>query len=52
MWKVEYNNDTGPRDDSFSEWWDVTDGEKTFTSKSERDAIWLCVILNVREERD
>jgi hypothetical protein len=49
MWKVEYDNDSN--DDWFSEWWNVTNGEKTFTSKSENDAIWLCVILNTREEK-
>jgi hypothetical protein len=44
MWKVEYDNDSN--DDWFSEWWCVTDGVRSFTSKSEQDAKWLCDSLN------
>ena len=50
MWKVDYDNDTGPRDEGFSEWWTVTNGDKYFTSRSESDAIWLCDLLNERDE--
>lgn len=40
-WTIEYDNDTGPADDSFSEWWTVTDGEKGFRCSTEADAEWL-----------
>lgn len=46
MWKVEYDNDTGPNDEGFSEWWTVTNGDKSFKSSSEPDAHWLCHLLN------
>lgn len=29
-WRMEYDNDTGPTDGGFCEWWDVTDGDKVF----------------------
>lgn len=46
MWKIQYDNDTGPDDESFLEWWTVTDGEKTFDCSNEDDAKWLCELLN------
>jgi hypothetical protein len=49
MWKVDYDNDTGPDDGGYSEWWIVTNGDKYFTSRSESDAIWLCGLLNERD---
>lgn len=48
-WRVEYDNDTGPEDDSFIEWWIVTNGEERFTSKVRSYAVRLCSKLN--EER-
>jgi hypothetical protein len=45
-WKIEYNNDTGSDDESFWEWWSVTDGDKTFKCTKEEDATWLCRLLN------
>ena len=46
MWRIEYHNDVGPMDESFWEWWEVTDDEKTFKTNSEEDANWLCDLLN------
>jgi hypothetical protein len=45
-WKVEYNNDVGPNDEGFWEWYEVTDGNRTFKSNSGEDANWLCDELN------
>jgi hypothetical protein len=45
-WRVVYSNDVGPDDDGFWEWWEVTDGKRTFKSDSEEDAEWLCAVLN------
>lgn len=47
MWEVEYDNDTGSDDDSFWEWWSVTNGEKSFDCKNEKDAKWLRDHLNL-----
>ena len=46
MWTIEYDNDTGPMDEGFWEWWTVTDGTKSFKCNSESEAKWLCDILN------
>lgn len=45
-WKIEYDNDTGPDDGGFFEWWTVTDGEREFKANTEDDAKWLAEILN------
>lgn len=45
-WKVEYDNDTGYNDESFTEYWAVTNSDKSFASKDEKDANWLCALLN------
>lgn len=46
-WKIEPHNDTGPGDESFWEWWNVTDGDaRTFECTSSEDAEWLCEMLN------
>lgn len=45
-WTIEYDNDTGPGDDSFSQWWTVTDGERRFDCRDAGDATWLCETLN------
>jgi len=45
-WSVQYDNDVGPDDDGFWEWWNVSDGHKSFRSKNREDAKWLCNILN------
>lgn len=44
-WKIEYNNDTGPGDDSFYEWWEVSNGDMTFKSDNEDHAEWLLALL-------
>ena len=46
MWKAEYNNDTGYTDESFWEWWEVTNGEKIFKTDEKSHAEWLCSLLN------
>lgn len=45
-WTVEYNNDVGPDDEGFWEWWTVSNGSMVFKCDSEADAEWLCVCLN------
>jgi hypothetical protein len=52
VWKVEYGNDVGPNDEGFWEWWEVTDGKRTFKSNSEEDANWLCEALNKARATD
>lgn len=46
IWKIEYDNDTGPNDESFSEWWCVTDGVRSFKADSKEDANFLLSLLN------
>ena len=48
-WKIVYDNDTGPNDDGYCEWWDVTDGDKSFRCENKTDAAWLCEILNTEK---
>ena len=54
MWRIEMENDTGPNDDYYLEWWEVSDGNRVFECKFEDDAKWLCALLNavdrVRDE--
>ena len=50
MWRVEYENDTGANDDCYHEWWIITNGETSFTSMNEDDAVWLADVLNSRKE--
>lgn len=53
-WNVFSDNDTGPNDDGFWEWWEVIDAEDQYLGKetrvfkcdSEEDAKWLAEILN------
>jgi hypothetical protein len=45
-WKIEYDNDTGPGDEGFWEWWTVTDGERHFQCDDQSDAEWLKGQLN------
>jgi hypothetical protein len=47
FWRVDYNNDTGPNNESFWEWWEVTDGARIFKCDDENDAQWLCDLLNM-----
>jgi hypothetical protein len=45
-WQVEHENDTGPGDEGYHEWWEVTDGYAIFRTISEWDAAWLRDLLN------
>ena len=45
-WNVWNENDIGFNDESFWEWWEVTDGTVTFKSDDEESATWLCDLLN------
>ena len=44
-WKMEYHNDVGPNDEGFWEWYEVTDGKRTFKCNLEEDALWLLAVL-------
>jgi hypothetical protein len=46
-WTINYNNDVSADDEGFCEWWEITDGEKTFKSDDEKDADFLCNLLNI-----
>ena len=48
-WTIEYDNDTGPSDEGFWEWWTVSNGERAFKCDSEQDAVWLCDMLERNE---
>lgn len=50
-WKIEYDNDTGPDDGGFWEWWSVTNGVKAFKCESEEDAQILLVLLQSQGEK-
>lgn len=45
-WKVEYDNDTGPNDEGFCEWWIVTNGDLSFKCSDDISANWLRDVLN------
>lgn len=45
-WKIEYDNDTGPGDESFSEWWYVTNDNISLKCYNKKTANWLCSLLN------
>lgn len=47
-WKIEYDNDTGPGDERFWEWWTVTNGTRSFKCDNEADAKWLAELLNAQ----
>lgn len=49
-WRVEYDNEVGQDDEGFGEWWEVTDGDKSFKSTNEKGANWLADILNTAED--
>lgn len=50
-WHVEYQNETGPDDEGFWEWWEVTDGQRVYRAGEENDATILCDLLNQRWPR-
>lgn len=45
-WRIEYDNDTGPDDGYFHQWWTVTNGEVSFKCDAEKDAKLLLAHLN------
>lgn len=47
VWVKEYDNDTGLHDESFREWWIVTNGEYSFDCRSEKAADFLLSKLNI-----
>lgn len=48
MWKVKYDNDTGPDDDSFWEWWSVVNDAGVCAAKcdTEQRAKLIAELLN------
>jgi len=47
--RVEYDNDTGPNDEGFFEYWSVTNDELSFrVDSSQQDADWLAGVLNAQ----
>lgn len=46
MWTIEYDNDTGPNDEGFCEWWVVSNGRLSYECRSLHEAEWLCSLLN------
>jgi hypothetical protein len=51
-WTIEYDNDTGPDDDGFWEWWTVTNGTRSFKCDDKADAKWLAELLNAQRPSD
>lgn len=45
--EIEYDNDTGPDDGYFAEWWTIHCGDRSFRCSKEQDAMWLAEILNL-----
>ena len=43
---IEYDNDTGPGDEYFVEWFNVTNGEKSFRCNTKEDAEFLLASLS------
>lgn len=51
VWRWEYQNDTGPRDDGFVEWYDLYAGDRIVGRiSSKEDAEAICAAMNA--ERD
>jgi hypothetical protein len=49
-WTKQYNNDTGPDDDYFEEWFEITDGKRIFRCEEREDADFLLSILSQQAE--
>ena len=49
-WTKEYDNDTGPYDDYFKEWWNVTDGNRMYRCNNSDDADFLIAALAQPEQ--
>lgn len=52
MWKIEYDNDTGPLDEGYYEWWIVTNEKMSYKCNSKNEATWLCALLNANESSE
>ena len=46
-WRIEWDNDTGPNDEGYTEWWIVTDGLTNFKCESSEDANFLLGLLEI-----
>ena len=44
-WEIKYDNDTGPNDEGFEQWWDVDGNGMSFRCWSEEQAEWLKTVL-------
>ena len=40
-WIIEYDNDVGPNDEGFWEWWTVTNGNQSIRCHTKENADWL-----------
>lgn len=52
-YEIKYDNDTGPRDESFYEWWGVIDTQynrEICRCDREMDAIEIAMMLNAKHE--
>lgn len=46
-WWTQYKNDVpGYGDYLCNEWWEITNGTRTFTAYDKEEAEWLCTFLN------
>lgn len=45
-WRIDYDNDTGPFDEGYWEWWTVTNDKRSFKCDNEDHAKWLFDILS------
>ncbi len=46
-WTVEYENDVGPGDDGFGEWWELHyKSGRIAKMDNEEDAVQICGLLN------
>lgn len=47
-WRVEHASDMDPETGVYTEWWEITDGSKTFRTHEKHDAEWLRDVLEGR----
>ena len=48
-WNIKYYNDTGPGDEGFWVWLEVTNGDQYYKCDNQKHAQWLCEFLNQHE---
>ena len=48
-WRKDWNNDVGPDDDYYIEWFEVRNGDRRYKCDEEEDADYLVSLLNGRE---